>query len=335
MAGLIEQLNAKFAELEQSWVEAVSVNNRIKIGVTETARKAWKEAGSQRQPTASQDSIQALASYINTFLAENPESWVTCGVDSEVYFQSRGHSQIRTPTASSDDNKPLLRYWAARGRAQALRYLLSDVVGTEGWVYDPLSFSRGNEWKETLKADTSFSGPWHTLPVVRFSSRGPLVSQTEACARYLGAQFGIAGGNPNDAALADSLLCATYQVVTTISMKSLYASSPEDVLKELGTMKTTYVPYLDNLVEILGDKPFFVDASKPLYADYFVLDALQHVRAFLGTKHLSQRPTLDAYLARMEARPNIAAEIARTHETWCYSPNESTNWGIVRAQLDN
>ena len=209
------------------------------------------------------------------------------------------------------------------------------MLGADGWVEEALSFTRAVEWKTVLKPDVEFCGPWHTLPAVRLSSSKPLVSQTEAIARYLGRHYGIAGANPETSALADSLTCATYQAVTTVSMKTLYAVDEVDILKELETMKATYTVYLDNLVEILGDKPFFVDPVKPLYCDYFVLDALQHVREFLGLSYLSSRPSLAAYLARMESRPHIVAQIARTHPTWCYSPREAPNFVIVRSKLEN
>ena len=334
MANTVETINARFQELGHDWVEAVSVNDRIKISVKESARKAWKEAGNQRKPTFSKESIEAVAAYINETLTAHTNAWVTCGVDSEVYFQSSGASQVRTPLVVNNDNKPLLRYWDARGRVQALKYLLSDVLGVDGWVDDVLTPSSAEQWKSTLKFDVSYSGPWHTLPAVRFTAKSPLVCQTEAVARYLGAHFGINGANPDDIAQADALLCATYQAVTQISMLSLYATSEEDVNKELTKMRTTYPVYLNTLVEILGDKPFFIDAKQPLYCDYFVLDALQHVVAFIGPKYLTERPSLQAFLERMEARPNIAAQIARTFPKWCYSPSEQANWAIINAKLE-
>src|SRR3989338_2430047 len=47
VTGVSAGLNEKFAGLGQSWIEAVEADGRVKLSVTEAARKAWKEEGAQ------------------------------------------------------------------------------------------------------------------------------------------------------------------------------------------------------------------------------------------------------------------------------------------------
>lgn len=333
LESLAASLNEQFTQLDQTWIEATVINGRVRIGVAEASRKALEDK--TRAAPAPSEQVARLTGLVNDTLASNRSTWATCGVDSELYFLSRGSQQLRTPDQPAGPSKPVLRYWACRGRVQALRLLLSDALGVDGWDNDVIPLSRFGEWKETLKADVEFAGAWHVLPVVRTRHTGPLVSQTEACARYLAAHLGVAGRDVDEQAAADAITCATYQAVTTNTFKALYAVDAASFETEYAALQSSYPVYLTNLVELLGQKEFFVDAARPLYADYFVLDALQHVELILGQAALRAHPTLLAFKSRMETRPNIAAEIARTHTNYCASPTEAENLERLAAKRQN
>jgi glutathione S-transferase len=234
-------------------------------------------------------------------------------------------------------NRPFVRYWAVRGRVEAIRLMLADALGADGVDYDDIAFTDDNvaAWRTEKKADASFSGPFHTLPVVRWGGDGALVGETEAAARYLAGMLGLdAARNPAKRALADSIACAVYQAVTCTCMKPLYAKGCEAVAAEIETLRTSYAQFLPMLADILGDSDYFVEAHRPLYADYFVLDALQQVFHVLGNNYLEQFATLAAFRQRMEQRPNIAKHVPNQFKKWCASPHEDESWAIVR-ELQN
>ena len=74
-------------------------------------------------------------------------------------------------TTKTDSNKISLRlyYWNARGRVQAVRYMLEDIAATHKNVdyKDDLELleKAAEAWPQK-KADENISGPFHNLPVL-------------------------------------------------------------------------------------------------------------------------------------------------------------------------
>lgn len=72
----------------------------------------------------------------------------------------------------SETSKIVLRYWNCRGRVQSVRYMLADIVAQHKNVdfhEDTEVLEKAAESWIHRKADESFSGPFHNLPVLHWN----------------------------------------------------------------------------------------------------------------------------------------------------------------------
>jgi len=348
---LVETINKQFQTLSCDWIIAEKRNDgRIALVVPMDKRQEIEKDKANRKPTVPIDQVKKIATYCEQVVRENKATvWFSAGADTEIAFQSNGtvnvhvydESTTDSSSAASSSNaatapssgKPMIRYWACRGRCESLRLMLADQLGLDGFTEDVIEFTQAAEWKSTLKPDTSFSGPFHQLPVVQWNSNDSVVGETEACARYFATYLGIDGyGDVGKRALADSVTCAIYQNVTQTVLKPLYAENKEAFIKEIEALKTKYTAFLPNIEAILGDKSFLHSDQTPLYSDYFLIDALEQINTVMGETYLPKHfEKLNEYRKRFLQRPNIQAyQKSKSYDKWVYSPNEKDNWGFIK-----
>jgi hypothetical protein len=79
---------------------------------------------------------------------------------------------MSTTTIDSNKIKLRFRYWNARGRVQAVRYMLEDIAATHKNVDYKEDFelleTASESWAQN-KADENISGPFHNLPVLHWN----------------------------------------------------------------------------------------------------------------------------------------------------------------------
>nr|XP_048274184.1 glutathione S-transferase P [Myodes glareolus] len=185
-------------------------------------------------------------------------------------------------------------YFPVRGRCEAMRILLSDQ--DQSWKEEVVSI---DTWMKGLLKSTCLYGQ---LP--KFQDGDLTLYQSNAILRHLGRSLGLYGKDQKEAALVDMVNDGVEDLrmkyITLIYTK--YEEGKDDYVKALpGHLK----PFETLLSQNQGGKAFIV-GDQISFADYNLLDLLL-IHQVLAPGCLDNFPLLNAYVARLSARPKIKA----------------------------
>jgi len=190
-----------------------------------------------------------------------------------------------------------LHYYGARGRAQQIRWALAEA---------------GIDWNDAIcafpppaetKAMWTKLGGNTTTNVPMLEMDGSVYTQSQAVLKAVARQGGLYPTDPKQAYQVDNILCAVddlrsagYKVV----FNAAEAANFRDVTLPL---------HASNFERLLGDSDFFV-GDQCTVADLGAYDAFTGFAFNLIPSLKDSYPKLQAFVARIEARPRIAAYLA-------------------------
>jgi len=186
-----------------------------------------------------------------------------------------------------------LTYFNGRGLAEVSRLLLAQA----GVAYDDVRIEKEN-WP-ALKPTT----PFGQVPLLEVD--GKVISQSRAIARFIAREHGLAGKNNVEAALADGIVDAVYDLFNLLSAwRQEQDPAKKDAIKSK-FLNETLPPALANLTKILksnGGK-YFV-GSDLTWADVAVAHYLGGLTLVEPTG-LDKAPELKEHSERILSLPKI------------------------------
>jgi glutathione S-transferase len=190
--------------------------------------------------------------------------------------------------------KPLLTYFAVRGRAEPVRVMLEDL----GVEYDERRVTM-DEWP-AVKPTLMFG----QLPTYRQGE--VFIDQSHAIYRYLARKHALYGDNERERIRCDVVEEAFVDAQNSIGG---FCWRP-DFAEQRATYEETQLPMLlDKLQRLLdlnhGGRRWWV-GERPSYVDFLAWHTLEYVRA-LSPRNLERFERLKAAKLRLEARPGVAA----------------------------
>jgi glutathione S-transferase len=200
-----------------------------------------------------------------------------------------------------------LRYFECRGRGEVIRYILLEGLG-ERWKETSVPLDA--TWAEK-KADTSFSGPFGSLPVLVHHQPGGktvMTAQSIAISFYLGRRFNLVPKDEDDELLCLMLCQAAYEDMLNPLLVSLWSESAfagctgAVVLK--GFLDRSLTPLLGKFSTLLGDKRYFC-GDRVTVADFFIYEALDVISTICGSTLFGNYSNLVAFHERIANRENI------------------------------
>eukprot|EP01114_Cavostelium_apophysatum_P022339 TRINITY_DN804_c0_g1_i1.p1 TRINITY_DN804_c0_g1~~TRINITY_DN804_c0_g1_i1.p1 ORF type:complete len:201 (+),score=49.54 TRINITY_DN804_c0_g1_i1:68-670(+) len=193
-------------------------------------------------------------------------------------------------------SKPKLTYWNGRGYGELIRLVLVDSgVDFEDHRMDN---DDDTEW-DALKPSTPFGqAPLYT------ESDGFVVAQSVTILRYLAKKHGLYGKDDRQAAIADMVVDGLYDHIRAIQI----AKTDEEKAAFGKEKLPVWLGYFENILKKNGGEYF---AGTFTYADIVASEVLDNrvERNFPGD--LKNFPLLTALVQRVNARPKIAAWIAK------------------------
>jgi len=200
-----------------------------------------------------------------------------------------------------------LTYFQGRGRAEITRLIFAQA----GVKYEDNRIT-GDDWK-TLKPTT----PWGGMPILEVD--GKVIAQSLTIARYVAKQTGLAGKNPLENALIDSVVDATGDIVTAVVAAMFEKDETKKAELQKKFMEETLPKVLGNLEKFLSNNKggFFVGDSVT-WADLYVFDVLS------GVVERSEKPdllskqgfsNLEAFCKRVGELPKIKAWVESRPKT--------------------
>jgi glutathione S-transferase len=214
-----------------------------------------------------------------------------------------------------DGSGRVLRYFACRGRGEALRLALID--SGIAFVDDRVQIDDLSVFQKA-KHEPSLGGPFAALPVLRWD--GHVLGQTLPIATYLSAQLGYDKANSPEARAFAEMITSCAHLDMQVPYGPLFWSAADQPEAQL--LQTARL-LLDNLaartrqletllVRAAGDGPYF-GGVKPAMGDYFVYESLARACAVFGAafeSRLRDTPRMDALRLAIASRPAIAAYLA-------------------------
>jgi len=203
--------------------------------------------------------------------------------------------------------KPQLYYFAGRGRGEISRILFAEA----GIAYDDKRVE-GKDWPG-LKA----TAPYGQMPFLKVGSL--TVAQSGAVERYIARIGKLYGSNDLEAAQIDMVVEGVHDAVKNFVSAAYTKDAAEKKAKLEAYFKDDFGRWAGQLTALLkangGGAGYFVGASVSL-ADviaYIALEQMQQANA----EAFKAYPELSALIARVAARPKIAAWIAaRPKSDW-------------------
>jgi len=211
-----------------------------------------------------------------------------------------------------------LTYFPIRGLAESIRYILS--YGKADFEDNRIDVTSGDTWN-TLKPKT----PMGQLPVLEIDGKNE-IAQSRAISRYLAKQFGIAGQNDIEQALADMYVDGLFDMFTKGGQeffgemrKKLVDKADNDALitEKYQLWKTDGIaPLLDLYEKVLSKNGSgFLVGSKVTWADIVTaefLDRLVNSAAPMGDSHLlDNHPKMATLVKTVHKLPGIAEYVEK------------------------
>jgi glutathione S-transferase len=220
--------------------------------------------------------------------------------------------------------RPILHYFAARGRAQPLRHALADAGVPFEDVRVPL-----DAWPK-LREDAAVSGPFAVLPTLRWGNA--LVAETLVIAAFLARRLGE-HDHADDTAIAraDALVSALYVDVMLPAGELIWADllwPGTDLARATPSILGRMMTKLQRVEQWMRPSGGGWSSDERLrVADFFAGEAFELVTYLLDATRASQLaetlPTLAALARRLRERPSLAGAWAARPPTYTARPDES------------
>ena len=231
--------------------------------------------------------------------------------------------------AAAVTHAPVFYYWPARGRGEHIRLVLAEA----GCSWEQPSFRMGDQEgqkqyfascqekggnlttnvpsdastrtglsiQESLSPDSNYHELTPRVARAVLYMDGRYLTQSTAVLRYAGRKFGLyPEGDLGAAYEVDNLIAAADDLRTdNYKPMPMFGGGEPEKQAYLGALAR----HLDNFARLLGAREYFAAAGFSV-ADLTIYDTLDVAeRQVPGT--LAKYPTLEAFHARVEARPNI------------------------------
>eukprot|EP00741_Cyanophora_paradoxa_P008466 tig00001333_g8193.t1 len=195
----------------------------------------------------------------------------------------------------------MLGYWAIRGLAQPIRFILAYTkTPFEERRYvqgDAPGFSR-DDW---LSEKEQFALAFPNLPYLIDPNTDVKLTQSNAIMRYIARKHDLLGKNEAEQIRVDLLAEESMDFRNQI-VRLCYNPSYESLR---GDFFKTYLPTeLKKLHDFLGERPWFA-GDNLTFIDFIMYELLDQMR-LMQPDSLDAFPKLGAYLTRFEALPAIA-----------------------------
>lgn len=209
--------------------------------------------------------------------------------------------------------KPVVRYFAIRGKGEPIRVALTDLgVDFENHVVD---FAAWPKIKAEGIADGSL--PFTQLPA--YADEDGKFGQMNAILRHIGRKHGACGATEAEMTQVDMFLEAV-EDVRQAYLKLVYTEGCEEgKCAEFAATHTDAsarnggkIAHLNNAAARLGGK-FIAGTTEATVADYSAFCLFDDLLRVCPTV-LESQPWLAAWLETMRARPRIAAYVTAGHE---------------------
>jgi len=206
-------------------------------------------------------------------------------------------------------DKPTLRYFPARGRAEVIRLVLAEA----GVDYQELPVGRGTPPRDGRVTDlAALKGtgalPFDAVPVWE-EPGGFRLAQSAAIANHLARAHGLRGRSPLEEARVDELLGAVEDVRQ--ELRKLATSPAEQRPAVRAELAASTLPrwfgHLDRVLRANQGGAGFAVGAGPTVADLALWYLLELCRDNGFGAALDQVPALAAFETRIAARPAIAA----------------------------
>jgi len=200
--------------------------------------------------------------------------------------------------------KPKLYYFAGRGRAELVRYVLAEAAVD----YDDVRLDDIKSLKE------NGSLPFGQVPMCQVD--GVNLAQTNAIARYFAAQKGLMGSSPIEAAIIDSVVLAVDDVRSGFyaSHRGVPEAEQKAAKEKWGKEKLPgWLAHFENLLKANKGGQGFIIGSKVSLADIIVLYLYDFLNDY--PEATKNAPLLSGLVKRVAALPRIAAWIAKRPQT--------------------
>jgi len=199
--------------------------------------------------------------------------------------------------------KIALYYWPARGRGEQIRLVLAEA----GVTWEEPTFDMSDEAaKLAYFAKCRELGGNLTTNVPMLEIDGMCLTQSSAVLKYAARKYGIYPQELSAAYFVDNLIAAA-EDLRTANYKPMPLFGATEEAKVAYTEKV--LPnHLENLAQLLGGASYFAQDAFSV-ADLTIYDTLDVAnRQVPGV--LDKYPTLKAFHARVEERPNIATYLS-------------------------
>jgi len=195
--------------------------------------------------------------------------------------------------------KPKLQYFPVRGRAEVSRIMFAEKKASyEDWRVE------GKDWPQH-KA----KAPFGQMPLLHVGTA--VIAQSAAIERYVARTLGLYGKDDMEAAHVDMIVEGVKDMVQPFFTANSMKDENEKKTKIENYFKNDFGRWAGQLTALLkandGGKGYFV-GSDVTYADVFAYVALDGVHSG-NAAAFKDFPELTALIARVAARPNIAAWI--------------------------
>jgi glutathione S-transferase len=180
-------------------------------------------------------------------------------------------------------SKPILSYFAGRGRAEVVRLTLAEAKVD----YVDNRLSDINDLKKTGKL------AFEQVPLYEDGSL--VLVQSATIARYVANKYGLHGANIGEGAQIDML----YDGLTDFAMARSSAKTDEEKAKFNEQGKPKWLGYFESILKRNANGMAFFVGDKISLADIAMYNVLEN-------EDLNAFPLLKAHRERIAARPNIA-----------------------------
>jgi len=199
-------------------------------------------------------------------------------------------------------------YFNGRGRAELMRLILAEA----NIPYEDVRFASREAWEKEWKARAPLGqAPWVEV------AGGQRLAESGAIYRYLARVAGLAGKSPFEEARADMIFEGvkdTVQPFVAAVFEKDEKQKKDKTEKFFKEHLPTWAAFLEKQLESNnGGNGYFV-GDGVTYADLSVYNAFSSFQAVNATC-LAGSPKLTALIARVAARPHIAAWLARRPRT--------------------
>lgn len=197
------------------------------------------------------------------------------------------------------NNNYRLIYFNARGRAEHIRFIFAYA----GVDYEDVRIAR-EKWPEYKKKT-----PFGALPVLEID--GKPFAQSNAAARHLARQHGLAGKDPWEELQCD-VLVDTLQDLKQVLWQ--YRTEQDPIKKEerkAKLMKETIPFYLRKFEKVVADNGGYSVGSDLTWTDFVFATSLENFEQIFGKGALDQYPALKGLKTKVLTIPSIEEWVAK------------------------